>query len=89
MAWSEINSQPTVGRRWNARFALKTLFLIASTCLFSVAETATLPRLSLERRASIADGVELRVLPIGEYVSRSYYYPSFQQRSSLRRAVHS
>ncbi|KAI0966099.1 SGNH hydrolase-type esterase domain-containing protein [Xylaria arbuscula] len=69
MAWYEMNSQPTVNRRWNAQFAFKVLFLIASTYLFSVAKTATVPHSPLQRRGPIGGNVGLRVLAIGDSIT--------------------
>ncbi|KAI0451451.1 SGNH hydrolase-type esterase domain-containing protein [Xylaria acuta] len=69
MGWSELSPQPTVDRRWNVRFAFRTLFLIVSSCWFSVVKAAILSPRSLQRRAPIADGVDITVLPIGDSIT--------------------
>ncbi|KAI0531835.1 hypothetical protein GGR58DRAFT_508047 [Xylaria digitata] len=66
MSWSELD---LVDRRWNSRLALKTLFLAASSGWLSVTKAAALPAQSLQARAAIGGGVDLRVLPIGDSIT--------------------
>ncbi|KAI1133014.1 hypothetical protein F5Y10DRAFT_154929 [Nemania abortiva] len=71
MALSGRSQRHTTSRRWNPWFAFETLILIliASSCCVSVADAATIPPRSLQRRTPIAGGLDLRVLPIGDSIT--------------------
>ncbi|KAI0095577.1 SGNH hydrolase-type esterase domain-containing protein [Nemania sp. FL0031] len=69
MALGEPSQRNTVGQRWNAWFALRALALVASSYYVPVADAATLSIPSLQRRAPIAGGLDLRVLPIGDSIT--------------------
>ncbi|KAF9887793.1 hypothetical protein FE257_009599 [Aspergillus nanangensis] len=55
-----------VSRRWNSWTAWLTLILL----LVSIANAATLPTRTLRRRDELADGVLLKVLPIGDSITK-------------------
>ncbi|TGJ87370.1 hypothetical protein E0Z10_g1365 [Xylaria hypoxylon] len=69
MALSTLGQRQTGRRPWDAWFAFKTLVLLTLTCWISASDAATLPAQSLQRRAQIGGGVDLRVLPIGDSIT--------------------
>ncbi|KAI0486515.1 SGNH hydrolase-type esterase domain-containing protein [Xylaria cf. heliscus] len=70
MAFDELNRQHTVCQRWNAWVAFRVLLLLVSSSFWiSVSNAATLSPHSLQRRAPIGGGVDLRVLPIGDSIT--------------------
>ncbi|KAM5385383.1 hypothetical protein ACJZ2D_001024 [Fusarium nematophilum] len=52
-------------RRWNAWATLTTLMLVVSSFWIPVSNAAP----QVQARAQIADGIELRVLPIGDFIT--------------------
>lgn len=56
-------------RRPNAFTVFVTLVIVALNSWITVSNAASLKHQNLHSRAQFANGVELRVLPIGEYVS--------------------
>ncbi|KAI1361353.1 hypothetical protein F5Y08DRAFT_314931 [Xylaria arbuscula] len=56
-------------QRCNGWSALKLFVFLTLACWISGSNATAVPRQSLQRRAQIADGVDLRVLPIGDSIT--------------------
>ncbi|KAH7161956.1 hypothetical protein B0J13DRAFT_430718 [Dactylonectria estremocensis] len=68
MALGALSQRHNVSRRWNG-WTLMTLMLVASSFWIPASNAATLPRRDLQPRAIIADGIDLRILPIGDSIT--------------------
>ncbi|KAH7161860.1 hypothetical protein EDB81DRAFT_683957 [Dactylonectria macrodidyma] len=63
-----LSQRHAVSRKWNV-WTLMALVLVTSNFWLPLSNAASLPRRDLQRRASIANGLDLRILPIGDSIT--------------------